>query len=914
MASSGQGGSREAMMKINAENNTGEAFGQVQRDAAEAAKSMRLFATSFAAHRLGTALRDVGDQMGKVAKSAFQDALEWERGMALVTTQTDEGGAAMNRLSKQALKLAKTSEVPFEEIQEGLYDVLSSMDVSAKGAMTITEQVTKAAIAGNADVRETTRAAVGALNAFGLEASDTGHVLDVQFQLVRKGVGTYSDFLGVLGDVYPSAVAAGQSLEDVSGALAFTTRNGLNASKAGISVARALDMITRPQYSSAIKNVLGVDVVDEATGNFRRIGDIIRDMGGVLGELSEPDRKEVLADIFGSGEIRASRFFNIAITKFGDLNNMIDQFSDEKVNGTMKKAWTTMTDTVGHQLTRLRNLVTGIGISMATKFLPQLASMGDLAKQAGEWFDKLPDGVQGFIGALFLLSTAFAMVGGRFLLFMSNVMGTQALMKLAGVNVRTMAATMVSATLPILGYALAFAAVAGAIAFVINKWDMIRNEFKKARSWINPVTFALSLLAAALIIKVIPAFTLWAWYLGGLIKAQIAAFVTGLKTMVTGLVATGGAAAALSAALTVGLAVAIYFVVQAFMAWKTAQEEHAKSLQATQNLHGAFLDQMKVGVRTTEETVANIKKTLNDESLSWDERNEIVAKNLRQVNDWVRAGGKVVESGKTSVGALRKQIAVSESLGQSTDALRKKVVVFAGMTYDKFHEWRRGTVNAINGVRGAFDNLVAKTKVSGDQIVRQFQRGLEKTREWGKDFRALLRHGIPDDMAVMIQEQGVASSAFVSELVDMARNNKEKFNAIKSDWRSGQQESNRISRLVGQDIGGIGNASNTVKGKVDSLAQSLRNIPSEVVVNFRLNGLPGQIPTTNLDVGNVGGGEIGSGSGGGMQGGGPMSRPVASEAAPVVQNFYVTGRPDERLAKEAAEEMMWVGRTRGYAS
>lgn len=409
----------------------GNTLSGVNQIAQNTARSMRLFAASVVAHRVGAGLEAIGRAGMNAAKAAFTMASSFDRGMRLVRTQTKMTDGEFGALQKRALALAKDIPLPMEQLSEGLYDILSSMDVTHTQAIRLTRQMAQAAVAGQTDIRSTTRAAVGALNAFDLPLRKTGMVLDTQFQLVKLGVGTYEEFIQVLGEVYPSAVAAGQSLGSMSGAMAFATRNGLQASKAGISVARALDMISRPNYAAAIKKNLGIDIVDQATGKYKDLTSIMEEFSAEMGHLSKPEQREVLADIFGAGEIRANRFFLMALNNTKELSDMTARFGGTKVAGAMTDAYTIMARAIGNQIQKLKNHLFVIVTVLAQHFFPVIRDVLKFGERMLKMFEALPEPVRTLAARVFLLGTAFAVVGGRLLTFAANLMGAQALMLLS---------------------------------------------------------------------------------------------------------------------------------------------------------------------------------------------------------------------------------------------------------------------------------------------------------------------------------------------------------------------------------------------------------------------------------------------------------------------------------------------------
>src|SRR5882757_1241697 len=206
----------------------------------------------------GKALVAVGAGMavvGGIGVSAFNkmtnEAIKYNQAVSLTSTQVDKAKVSFKDLSDMGLRVARTVPVAFDDIQKSLYDIFSSLDTNGPGAEKILKAIAQASVGGATDMATAGRALIAVLNAYKMPAEQVTHVSDVLFQLVRKGVGTYSQFTEVIGRAVPSALKAGQSIESLSGMMAFLTRNGLSAAMASASASRALDALSKP---TAIKN------------------------------------------------------------------------------------------------------------------------------------------------------------------------------------------------------------------------------------------------------------------------------------------------------------------------------------------------------------------------------------------------------------------------------------------------------------------------------------------------------------------------------------------------------------------------------------------------------------------------------------------------------------------------------------
>ncbi len=344
--------------------------------------------------RVGGALALLGGGMVALSKKAadvFSDmtmeAIDFSSDAALAFTQmADRGETSLEDIKDIMKRVAKEVPAAFEEMPEALFDIFSSMDASAVEAEAILNKVSQAAVAGQTDIRSAMIPTIAMMNAWQLGAEDIDHILDIQFETVRKGIVTYEEFTASVGQTIPAAKAAGQEIETMGAVIAFLTRNGLNASMAATSAARAFELFASPK---AVKNLqkMGIEVTD-AEGNFRQINEVLADMSVLFDGLGEADRKKLFIDIFGQGRIQARRFFDIAIPNWQELNSLVDVFADS--SGAMQDAYNIMFEQPKQQLQLFTNRWQIIRTEIGDRFIPVLTErLIPAITQVFDWWDSL---------------------------------------------------------------------------------------------------------------------------------------------------------------------------------------------------------------------------------------------------------------------------------------------------------------------------------------------------------------------------------------------------------------------------------------------------------------------------------------------------------------------------------------------
>jgi TP901 family phage tail tape measure protein len=159
--------------------------------------------------------------VGGAALSYFNDAAdaagEYETQARRALTQADGVKVSLQQLQDLGREVARDIPVPFENMQEALYTIFSTIDTDLPGAERLLREFSKSAVAGQTDLGTATEGTLQILNGFGLGVEGVSRANDVMFQLVRKGVGTFDQFVGSMGKAAPSAKRAGQDVESLAG-------------------------------------------------------------------------------------------------------------------------------------------------------------------------------------------------------------------------------------------------------------------------------------------------------------------------------------------------------------------------------------------------------------------------------------------------------------------------------------------------------------------------------------------------------------------------------------------------------------------------------------------------------------------------------------------------------------------------
>jgi len=137
---------------------------------------------------------------------------------------------------------------------------------------------------------------------------------------------------------------------------------------------------------------------------------------------------------------------------------------------------------------------------------------------------------------------------------------------------------------------------------------------------------------------------------------------------------------------------------------------------------------------------------------------------------------------------------------------------FAHMSVTAFAEWRKESIDDLNGVKGSLDDLAGKAHLTANEILRAFEKQLKAMADYQDNWEKLLRRGLPDSLAQQLQEMGLEGANIVAAL---ATANERKFDQIIADWKKAQTEAEQTANAV------------------DRLGSAVRSLPSSATISVK---------------------------------------------------------------------------------
>ena len=329
---------------------------------------------------VGEKMQQIGDKMQSVGKNltthltlpivalgtaAVKVAADFEQGMSKVQAISGASAADMQKLTDKAREMGETTIFSATESAEAM-QYMAMAGWKTEDMLNGLEGVMDLAAASGADLATTSDIVTDALTAFGKSAEDAGRLADIM-AAASANANTNVEMMGeTFQYAAPIAGTLGMSMEDVALATSLMANAGVKATNAGTALRAGLTRLAAPP--KAAKEALSkynIEVTD-TEGNMLSLRDIMENVRGALGTLSESEQAAALNAIFGKNAISGwAAVLNATESDFNKLASSIDGSS-----GAAKNMAETMKDNLKGQLTMLKSQLESVGIEFGSVIMP----------------------------------------------------------------------------------------------------------------------------------------------------------------------------------------------------------------------------------------------------------------------------------------------------------------------------------------------------------------------------------------------------------------------------------------------------------------------------------------------------------------------------------------------------------------
>lgn len=368
----------------------GEGMNTFGKGVESAGKKMTTAFTLPVVGALGLAAKSFGD---------FETSLNTFENVAGAT------GAQMAAVGKLAKELGNDVSLPGKSAKDAADSMLelAKAGLSVEDSMDAVKAVMQLATAAQIDNAEAAVIVGDALNSFKLDGKKAIKVADLLAGAANSASGEITDMAFSLQMSSAVFAAANVPIEDLVTSIALMAKNGIKGSDAGTSLKTSLIHLQNPSEKAAgVMKDLNFSIYD-AHGNMKTMREIVENLASSTAGLTEQQKAQALATLFGTDGIRAANILlsegvkgfdamKLSVTEAGAAQDVANAKS-KGLNGSIEA---------------LKSSLETAAITIGEKIAPVIKGWADGLADLVNKFDKLDPEVQDWI---LKIVTATALLG-----------------------------------------------------------------------------------------------------------------------------------------------------------------------------------------------------------------------------------------------------------------------------------------------------------------------------------------------------------------------------------------------------------------------------------------------------------------------------------------------------------------------
>lgn len=436
---------------------------------------------------VGTSLtRSVTVPVLALGTAAVKTAADFDSAMSQVAAVSGATGDEFNALRDKAREMGEKTKFSATEAAEAMNYMAMAGWKSSDMIEGISGIMNLAAASGE-DLATTSDIVTDALTAFGLTASDSGHFADI----LAAASSNANTNVSMMGETFkycaPVAGALGFTAEDTAEAIGLMANAGIKSSQAGTALRTIMTNLTGDiDLSGRAFGDVTVKTTN-ADGSMRSLGDILQDLRGYFGKMTESEAAASAEALVGKNAM--SGFLAVMNAGEGDvtkLHTAIATCSDtiDGYNGTCEKMAAVMQDNLEGQLTILKSQLQELAISIGDVLVPVIRDIVSFIQKVVDKLNGMDEGTRKFIITAALVVAAVGpilIVVGKIISAIGTIM-TLVPAIAGGISAVTGAFGTLNAVMLANPIGLVIAAVAALIAIFVVLWNNC-DGFREF--WIN---------------------------------------------------------------------------------------------------------------------------------------------------------------------------------------------------------------------------------------------------------------------------------------------------------------------------------------------------------------------------------------------------------------------------------------------
>lgn len=355
---------------------------------------------------VGTAIMAVGNK--------------FEAQMSRVQAISGATQSEFEQLEEQAIQLGASTSFSATEAAQGMEE-LASAGFNTQEIMAAMPGLLDLAASSGADLATASGIAAAALNGFGLEASEAGHVADVFAEAAARTNAQTEDMGEAMKYIAPVAHAMGQSLEETAAAIGIMSDAGIMGSQAGTSLRGALSRLAKPTDVMVAKmEELGVSFYD-AQGNMLPLNRIISTLQDSFQGLTQEQRNNALVTLFGQESLSGM----LALIQAGPEELVALTNELKNADGSAQAMADTMLNNTSGAIEEMMGSIETLAIRLQQVLAPAVTDIIQHITDFVNWLTQLDEGTLKTAAAIAGLAAALGpilLIGGKIVGVIASIM------------------------------------------------------------------------------------------------------------------------------------------------------------------------------------------------------------------------------------------------------------------------------------------------------------------------------------------------------------------------------------------------------------------------------------------------------------------------------------------------------------
>jgi len=249
---------------------------------------------------IGAGLVKAGSGLQQFVGEAVKGAGELEFELATLRGVSGATAEQMERLANAASKAGiETQFTPTEAVQ-GLTALAQQGFTTAQSLNTLMPSLFLAgASGGKVPLEEAAKLTTQTLKAFGLEADKAGITVDQLVKTTTVSGLAIEELTESLQNASAGAISLGLDVQESMAALGLIKNIIPSAAMAGSAFQIMTGRLASKKTQKVIRESMGIDVVDQATGKYKDFGNLLVEMADKMGKMTEGERGMMVGEAFG---------------------------------------------------------------------------------------------------------------------------------------------------------------------------------------------------------------------------------------------------------------------------------------------------------------------------------------------------------------------------------------------------------------------------------------------------------------------------------------------------------------------------------------------------------------------------------------------------------------------------------------